>query len=121
MFYWAFTPIYTFSILGKKAASLSGDGSAPEDSRRYMDEINMGFDRLVAMASEVDKRRKSAENSPQQVGSPRKGASDLRINDASFDSSSLAAKFKAGLMQAGPSSSSSQVNHLSCTSLLLYP
>ena len=87
------------------------------DSRRYMDEINMGFDRLVAMASEVDKRRKSAENSPQQVASPRKGASDLRINDASFDSSSLAAKFKAGLMQAGPSSSSSQVNHLSCTSL----
>ena len=28
------------------------------------DEISMGFDRLVAMASEVDKRRKSAENSP---------------------------------------------------------
>ena len=26
----------------------------------------MGFDRLVAMASEVDKRRKSAENSPVQ-------------------------------------------------------
>ena len=44
LFYWAFTPIYTFSILGKKAASLSGDGSAPDDSRRYMDEINMGFD-----------------------------------------------------------------------------
>ena len=27
----------------------------------------MGFDRLIAMASEVDKRRKSAENSPVQV------------------------------------------------------
>ena len=51
-------------LLGKKAASSSGDGSAPDDSRRYMDEINMGFDRLVAMASEVDKRRKSAEISP---------------------------------------------------------
>ena len=69
----------------------------------------MGFDRLVAMASEVDKRRKSAENSPQQAGqhgSPRKtGASDLRLTDASFDPNSLAAKFKAGLMQGqgGPS------------------
>ena len=31
------------------------------------DEISMGFDRLIAMASEVDKRRKSAENSPVQV------------------------------------------------------
>ena len=73
----------------------------------------MGFDRLVAMASEVDKRRKSAENSPQQAGqhgSPRKtGASDLRLTDASFDPNSLAAKFKAGLMQGqgGPS----QVNN----------
>ena len=65
------------------------------------------------MASEVDKRRKSAENSPvQQQGqhsSPRKsGASDLRLADASFDPNSLAAKFKAGLMQGGPS----QVNKL---------
>ena len=51
---------------GKKAASSSGDGSAPDDSSRYMQEINMGFDRLVAMANEVDKRRKSAENSPVQ-------------------------------------------------------
>lgn len=96
-------------VPGKKAASSSGDGSAPDDSSRYMQEINMGFDRLVAMASEVDKRRKSAENSPQQAGqhgSPRKtGASDLRLTDASFDPNSLAAKFKAGLMQGqgGPS------------------
>ena len=30
----------------------------------------MGFDRLVAMASEVDKRRKSSENSPAH-NSPR--------------------------------------------------
>jgi len=50
----------------------------------------------------VDKRRKSAENSPQQTGSPRKGAAELRLNDASFDQNTLAAKFKAGLMQAGP-------------------
>ena len=36
----------------------------------------MGFDRLIAMASEVDKRRKSAENSPVQDGtSPCKSAS----------------------------------------------
>ena len=40
---------------------------------RMQDEISMGFDRLIAMASEVDKRRKSAENSPVQDGtSPRK-------------------------------------------------
>merc|ERR1719391_1882000 len=77
---------------GKKAASSSGDGSAPDDSRRYMDEINMGFDRLVAMASEVDKRRKSAENSPVQDGtSPRKVASDLRLPESQ---DSMAKKFK---------------------------
>eukprot|EP00092_Neocalanus_flemingeri_P060395 GFUD01072376.1.p1 GENE.GFUD01072376.1~~GFUD01072376.1.p1 ORF type:complete len:1825 (+),score=446.63 GFUD01072376.1:95-5569(+) len=86
----------------KPATSSSGDGSAPDETRRWQDEISMGFDRLVAMASEVDKRRKSAENSPQQSGSPRKGAADLRLNDASFDQNTLAAKFKAGLMQAGP-------------------
>ena len=90
---------------GKKAASSSGDGSAPE---LLLQEINMGFDRLTAMATAMDKRRKSAENSPQQTGSPRKGASDLRLNDASFDSSSLAAKFKAGLLQGGPGPSSAQ-------------
>merc|ERR1719232_1411744 len=44
----------TSPVPGKKAASSSGDGSAPDDSSRYMQEINMGFDRLVAMASEVD-------------------------------------------------------------------
>merc|ERR1719382_858302 len=64
----------------------------------------MGFDRLVSMASELDKRRKSAENSPNQTGSPRKGAADLRLNDASFDPNILAQKFKAGLMQGGGSS-----------------
>ena len=61
-----------------------------------------GFDRLVAMASEVDKRRKSQENSPQQTGSPRKpGPADLRLTDSAFDPGSLAAKFKAGLLQVG--------------------
>jgi hypothetical protein len=44
------------------------------------DEISMGFDRLVAMASEVDKRSKSAENSPAH-NSPRKGEGDS-LNDA---------------------------------------
>ena len=78
------------------------------------DEISMGFDRLIAMASEVDKRRKSAENSPVQVdsllgmkeffsegltltfqpqdgNSPRKGASDLRLPESQ---DSMAKKFK---------------------------
>ena len=89
---------------GKKPsrpASSSGEGSAPDEAKRCLDEINMGFDRLVSMASELDKRRKSAENSPQQnnTGSPRKGAADLRLNDASFDPNIMAQKFKAGLMQ----------------------
>ena len=92
---------------GKKPsrpASSSGEGSAPDEAKRCLDEINMGFDRLVSMASELDKRRKSAENSPNQTGSPRKGAADLRLNDASFDPNILAQKFKAGLMQGGGSS-----------------
>ena len=91
---------------GKKPsrpASSSGEGSAPDEAKRCLDEINMGFDRLVSMASELDKRRKSAENSPNQTGSPRKGAADLRLNDASFDPNILAQKFKAGLMQGGGS------------------
>ena len=91
---------------GKKPsrpASSSGEGSAPDEAKRCLDEINMGFDRLVSMASELDKRRKSAENSPQQnsTGSPRKVAADLRLNDASFDPNILAKKFKEGLMQGG--------------------
>ena len=92
---------------GKKPsrpASSSGDGSTPDEAKRCLDEINMGFDRLVSMASELDKRRKSAENSPNQTGSPRKGATDLRLTDASFDPNILAQKFKAGLMQGGGSS-----------------
>ena len=82
---------------------------------RMQDEISMGFDRLIAMASEVDKRRKSAENSPVQVTiktlltcmqfiflacnwglvkdgtSPRKVASDLRLPESQ---DSMAKKFK---------------------------
>jgi len=96
------SPLVSPPLSKKPATSSSGDGSAPDETRRWQDEISMGFDRLVAMASEVDKRRKSAENSPQQSGSPRKGAADLRLNDASFDQNTLAAKFKAGLEQAGP-------------------
>ena len=96
------SPLVSPPLSKKPATSSSGDGSAPDETRRWQDEISMGFDRLVAMASEVDKRRKSAENSPQQSGSPRKGAADLRLNDSSFDQNTLAAKFKAGLEQAGP-------------------
>ena len=88
---------------------------------RMQDEISMGFDRLIAMASEVDKRRKSAENSPVQVTiatlsvlfskivsilmafnwgiaqdgtSPRKVASDLRLPESQ---DSMAKKFKVML------------------------
>merc|ERR1719320_1696982 len=96
------SPLVSPPLSKKPATSSSGDGSAPDETRRWQDEISMGFDRLVAMASEVDKRRKSAENSPQQSGSPRKGAADLRLNDSSFDQNTLAAKSKAGLEQAGP-------------------
>merc|ERR1712227_1138981 len=97
--------------LGKKAAS-SSSGSGPDETKRCLNEIDMGFERLLSMASEVDKRRKSAENSPKQTGSPWKGASELRLNDASFDSSSLAAKFKAGLMQGGgPGPSQEKPSH----------
>jgi len=96
------SPIVSPPLSKKPATSSSGEGSAPDETRRWQDEISMGFDRLVAMASEVDKRRKSAENSPQQSGSPKKGAAELRLNDASFDQNTLAEKFKAGLMQAGP-------------------
>jgi len=81
------------------ASSTSGGdakGSGGDEARRMQDEISMGFDRLIAMASEVDKRRKSAENSPVQDGnSPRKGASDLRLPESQ---DSMAKKFKAGLL-----------------------
>merc|ERR1719318_854063 len=78
------SPLVSPPLSKKPATSSSGDGSAPDEARRWQDEFSMRFDSLVAMASEVDKRRKSAENSPQQSGSPRKGAADLRLNDASF-------------------------------------
>jgi hypothetical protein len=85
--------------LGKKRDS--------EEAKRWQDEISIGFDRLVAMASEVDKRRKSTENSPAH-GSPRKesgkgSGSDIRMLQDSnpFDQQTLAMKFKAGLMQGG--------------------
>jgi len=106
------SPLVSPPISKKPATSSSGEGSAPDETRRWQDEISMGFDRLVAMASEVDKRRKSAENSPQQVGSPRKGAADLRLNDASFDQNTLAAKFKAGLMQAAATPASTDKRHI---------
>merc|ERR1719481_430208 len=93
------SPIVSPPLSKKPATSSSGDGSAPDETRRRQDEISMGFDRLVAMASEVDKRRKSAENSPVQDGtSPRKVASDLRLQESA---DSMAMKFKAGLMGAG--------------------
>ena len=56
-----------------------------------------------------------------QHSSPRKsGASDLRLTDASFDSSSLAAKFKAGLMQAQGQGGSSQVHAYTLLSLKIF-
>ena len=77
------------------ASSTSGGdarGSGGDETRRMQHEISMGFDRLIAKASDVDKRRKSAENSPVQDGtSPRKSASDLRLPESQ---DSMAQKFK---------------------------
>ncbi|RXG51793.1 hypothetical protein Avbf_02563 [Armadillidium vulgare] len=41
--------------------------------QKWQDKINSGFDKLVALASEVDKRRKSSENSPHHLGSSPSG------------------------------------------------
>jgi len=85
----------------------TGKRRDPDDTRRWQDEISMGFDRLVAMASEVDKRRKSSENSPAH-NSPRKGdgsrpptGADIRMLQESNpygDPATLASKIKAGLL-----------------------
>ena len=44
-----------------RTAAWSGHRSA-EDRRRWQDEISSGFDRLVALASEVDRRKYAGES-----------------------------------------------------------
>jgi len=40
-----------------------GEGAHSDDRRRWQDEISSGFDRLVALASEVDRRKYDADAS----------------------------------------------------------
>ena len=49
--------------------------------RKWQDEINSGFDRLVAYATEVDKRRKSTDSSgsPVRPNSGLSGHEDLNF------------------------------------------
>ena len=80
--------------------------------RKWQDEINSGFDRLVAYATEVDKRRKSTDssnNSPVRPNSGLSGHDDLSFPGAkdiiddvfegrgsSSNSSNAYVKFKSG-------------------------
>merc|ERR1711983_617631 len=52
------------------------DAHAEDNGRRWQDEINSGFDRLVAYATEVDKRRRSTDSN-----SPVRPNSDVSSND----------------------------------------
>lgn len=70
--------------------------------RKWQDEINSGFDRLVAYATEVDKRRKSTDSSgsPVRPNSGLSGHEDLNfpgkdIIDDVFDGSRNFQKFGA--------------------------
>ena len=50
---------------GNELPAWSGDGGPRgEDRRRWQDEISSGFDRLVALASEVDRRKYSGDIQP---------------------------------------------------------
>jgi hypothetical protein len=55
-------------VAGAVQCNTNNTSNIPVSALMRQDEISVGFDRLLAMASEVDKRRKSAENSPAQVG-----------------------------------------------------
>lgn len=56
-----------------------------DEARKWQDEISSGFDRLVALASEVDKRRRSIENSPGQPAAAAVIASPSEISSTSYD------------------------------------
>eukprot|EP00092_Neocalanus_flemingeri_P011552 GFUD01012449.1.p1 GENE.GFUD01012449.1~~GFUD01012449.1.p1 ORF type:complete len:1610 (-),score=395.77 GFUD01012449.1:789-5618(-) len=57
-----------------------------DEARKWQDEISSGFDRLVALASEVDKRRRSIENSPGQPVTCI--ASSTEISSTNYDAQS---------------------------------
>merc|ERR1719219_2080938 len=57
------------------------DNNNDETGRKWQDEINSGFDRLVAYATEVDKRRKSTDSSNNSPVRPNSG---LSHEDLSF-------------------------------------
>ncbi len=42
---------------GARAENARAEGARSDDRRRWQDEISSGFDRLVALASEVDRRK----------------------------------------------------------------
>jgi hypothetical protein len=60
------------------------DHNNEESGRKWQDEINSGFDRLVAYATEVDKRRKSTDSSNNSPARPNSGLSGHE--DLSFSS-----------------------------------
>lgn len=69
------------------------DNNNEESGRKWQDEINSGFDRLVAYATEVDKRRKSTDSSNNSPVRPNSGLShedskDAAIVDDVFESAS---------------------------------
>ena len=57
--------------------------SDDDSGKRWQDEINSGFDRLVAYATEVDKRRRSTDSN-----SPVRPNSDVSNNDNDFTNNS---------------------------------
>lgn len=91
------------------------DRNNEDCGRKWQDEINSGFDRLVAYATEVDKRRKSTDssnNSPARPNSGLSGHEDLSfpskdVIDDVFEgrgsNSNAYMKFKSGAPVGGGS------------------
>merc|ERR1711997_452841 len=88
------------------------DRNNEDCGRKWQDEINSGFDRLVAYATEVDKRRKSTDssnNSPARPNSGLSGHEDLSFSskdviDDVFEGRNF--KFKSSAGSAGSGSGS---------------
>ena len=82
-----------------------------EEKKEWQDAISSGFDRLVAYATEVDKRRKSSDsNSPKQQQSPlRQQPQPNNVINNNVDSerrSTLSMKFKGTARYQRPNSPS---------------
>ena len=60
-----------------------------DNGRKWQDEINSGFDRLVAYATEVDKRRKSTDSSNNSPARPNSGLSGGHHEDLSFSNKDI--------------------------------